>query len=247
MNFMVRTMRRNFGLLVGLAMLSIVFDASAARANVFEAAWEVVTDPIKLKSGSDNLYRSLIELENLEKNANYDIGERKKELDRIVRRSEEQAIADITKFEKTLYIDTSDLIRKVSCVATDALQNDLREAVAKALDALSTSNPGLHIGPFKILDLRAKQVQIDDPSQIYYASRDALLADLTKSVDEMVSAGKPMAAYTIVDTYQNIERLANVAICGYPNQPIKEAEFRMEANKMELKSIPWQELADLSH
>jgi hypothetical protein len=240
-------MKPNFGLVIGLLMLPILVGANAAHANVFQEAWGIATDPFKLKAGSENLYRTLIELDNLEKRANVDISDRLKQLDQIVSRNEAQAVADITAFEKTLYNDTSDLIRKISCVGTNLVQNDLREAVATAVNTLADSNPALYVGPFKIVDLQAKKVQIDDPSKIYYDTRDVLTADLTKSVETTVLAGKPMPVYVIVDTYQNIERLANKAICGYPNQPFKEAEFRMEANKMELLSIPWEELADLSH
>jgi hypothetical protein len=239
-------MRRTLWLTAVLS-LPFIFGSQGAKANVFQDAWGVVTDPFKLKASSENLYLTVMQLDNLEKRGNVDIRDRLNQLDEIVSRNEAQAVADVNKFEKTLYEDTSDLLRKISCVGTDLLQNDLRDAVANAVQTLADSDPSIYIGPWKIADLRGKKVQLDNPSTIYYATRDVLLDNLTKSVEATVSAGKPMPVYVIFDTYQNIERLANKATCGYPGQSLKEAEFTMEANRMELKSIPWRELADLSH
>jgi len=237
-----------------LALNSVVIPplVSPARADVLGDIGGILTDPLKLGKASQNILESVQRLQlmlnqigSLEATTNSDLADRilqvKDVVDEVIAAVDRnvanlsqiiaQAEMQIASLEQTIYLDAQSILDKVQCVAQNIATIQVQEAVANAVSALSDADPSIRFLGIKIIDLKARKVQITDPDQAYISIREGYLKRL--------SALRPTdSAYTIVSTYANIERLAEGASCAY-RDPTLAALFLKEEFNYQRLAEPW--------
>ena len=213
---------------VGLLLLS-----TGAHANVFDDIWNVVTDPLKLKRGTDTAYKIIIEARQLEKEAktdiadieskaNTDVHDRLTELRSIYIDAESKTVGDATDLEtktaedlaaleKKTADDANNLVWNAKCAVVSVLRKNLQESLSKSLEELSDARPTITLLGPPIVRYVSKQVDIDDPSNLYYAAKTTLLNNVAPGKLEDPSANA--SAYDVYNAYQNIELMAKETRC----------------------------------
>jgi hypothetical protein len=200
----------------------------------------VVTDPVGLsrssKELSDSLNRTMLQLQALEQNTNYDVAARLEQIRSIIREATSGAIAGaeaaMLTLEAKVDTDAVDLLYRAQCAAEVALMDQMHRAFVQFLNDLRQADPSINILGIKIVTDALNPITITDPDKAYISSRDAALAALDKNVKDDTNA------YDILSTYQNVERNAKFVRCYYIGQGL-ETRWVKEVNDLERLSAPW--------
>lgn len=226
--------------------LLISFCPIARSSNVFEDAWNVVADPLKLdhssKTLSDSLYRTLLQVDTLESRANYDASQRIAQIRSILADADQ----DINKAEKEMAAieakvnqDAINLIYRSECALVIATL-EFRQGMADILSDLRKSDPHVTVAGITIVDFKSNKFEINDPDKAYWDLKKKRLLLLENDVTDDSNA------YEILSTYQNLERAAKFARCSYLDQAL-DLMFVSETNGLELLSLPWTTTVRVTH
>jgi len=217
------------------------------RADFFKEAAGFVTDPIGLRRASselsDSLERTLVQLKDLEGVANADIKNRLEQIRSIMKEVHldvngtiQAALASMRAIEADVNQHAIDLIYRTQCATEVVLMSQFQRAFAETISNVIKANPGINFLGVRVIDLAINNVVIDDPDRAYWKLRElrfAALKDLKETSD----------AYTIVSTYQNLERYAWFTRCHYiQNNGGLASRFTEEINELERLSTPWFEV-----
>lgn len=236
----------------GILVINSVVAPPTAKADVIGDFSGILTDPLKLGKASENILQSVERMQlmlnkvgSLEATTNADLADRisqvKDIVDQVIAAVDRnvanlaniiaQAENKLASLEQTIYRDAQSLLDKAQCVTQNIATVQMQEAVANAVAALSDSDLGITFFGFKIIDLKARKVQITDPDQAYISVRNGYLRKLSRL--------RPTdSAYAIISTYVNIERLAENASCAYRDPTLAVLFLKEEFNYRRLTE-PW--------
>ena len=223
-------------------LITVALQLGSARANFFQDVWGVVTDPLGLRRSSatlsDAVERALIQLRELERDANSDVRERLEQIRSIVREALSgadgaiaKALAAMLELEARTNQDALRLIYRAQCSVSD-LQTQFRETLARMIVDLKNANPGVDIFGYRAISTGINGIVIENPDQAYRSTRDATLAALNKKLTDKSDA------YEILSTYQNLIRAAQFARCHYIGEGL-EARLFEQINEWRRLSEPW--------
>lgn len=224
-----------------------------AHANIFADVWRVVTDPLKLQSASkevsDGVYRTMLQAEQLETQANKDITERLKQVQDIVNDAlsglsllENKAVNDMNNLEQQINYDANQFLYNLSCEAETTLNDSLQRAWDNMINQLGNSRPGISIFGFRLFNIGPTvTVSILDPDKSYWTLKEKVLTGLRTNQKE------DSLAYNILSAYQNLERTAKLTVCYYKGQPEFRKKFIQEANNLEIMTLEWTSVVNVTN
>ena len=218
----------------------------AKAGNIFEDAYNVVTDPVGLRRSSatlsDSVERTLIQLKALEGVANSHVEQRLEQMRSILRDAiggANEVIAAATdrmlSLEAQVNTDAINLIYTAKCAVDITLKTTAEQALAALLNDLSKAKPSIRFLGVTFIDLRTKRLTIDNPNQAYVSAKKEAMDALDKEVTDS------SPAKDIMFTYSNLQAAARYALCYYTlnGGGAGRAVWLTEANEMERLLLPW--------
>lgn len=142
-----------------------------------------------------------------------------------------QATANMLELERRVNADALNLLYRAQCAAQETLTEG-RRAFALMVEDVRLANPGITFLGLRLTGVRAESVEILDPDQAYRSVRDARLAQLRRTVNDR------SAAYEIISTYANLQRMARLTLCHYLDQSVAGL-WITEINDLERRTVPW--------
>jgi hypothetical protein len=229
-----------------LICFTIVWQPKADAAGFVQEAWNVVTDPLKLRQSSqtlaDSLDRTLIQLQQLEGVANYDVKERLEQIRSILKDAvdgSDAVIANATRamleIEGRINEDALALIYSTKCVIDVTLKTTAEESLASLLNQVSEARPSIRFLGITIVDVTTKKLSITNPNDAYQSAKQQTLDALSKDLRDNSSASR------IFFAYQSLQAAAKYALCYYTlnNGPAGQKIWVGEVNDMERLLTPW--------
>jgi ElaB/YqjD/DUF883 family membrane-anchored ribosome-binding protein len=227
----------------------LALPSSLRAGNFFQDTWDVVTDPLKLRSSSsklaDSLDRTLIQLTQLAGQANAHVQERLEQVRSILKDAldgTEQSIAKATSamlmLEAKVNDDALNLIYTAKCAADITLKSTAEEGLASLLNQLSDARPRIRFLGITILDVQTKKLTIDNPNIAYVSAKEEALKALNGDLKDSSEARR------IFFTYQTLQASAKYALCYYTlnNGPAGQKPWVSEVNDMERMLTPWTDV-----
>lgn len=230
-------------------LIALNFVPSFAKADIFGDVWSVVTDPLKIRSGSKELSgtvdRAIASLEFLQEEFDSDVRDYIEELKELLRQADSgiearinQAKRAALEVEKQIFSDANKLIDKIECSAERFTMGTLPEALFTMLQQVEKSGIEIDLPLGASGKLTLEAVKALDRDQAYIFTRDAKL-------EEMDYFSADTSAYQIVSTYQNIAELAYKTHCHYDRSKGSEL-FLREFAEYSAKLRPWLSTVTLS-
>ena len=234
--------RAIWSILIAVTVLTASISPGISQ-NFFTEVGNVVTDPIKLRAASsdlsDSLERSLIQLNVLEAQVNYDAQERLEQIRTIAKEAiggTDTVIANATQkmlaLEAKINTDALDKIYRIECGVQKVLMDQLQRGFAQLIANVKKANAGISILGIKIINLDVNEIEINNPDQAYISTKEAILTALDAKVTE------DSKAYEILSAYQNLESAAKFVRCYYKDQAL-DRRWVEEVNELERLSLPW--------
>jgi hypothetical protein len=238
------------------AMLYVVVGSTAlvgssvpsVSGNVFQDVWGVITDPLKLRASSSELSasveRALLQLNQLEGRADYDIKARLEQIRSILREALDggeaalkNALDRMTALEKQINEDAFALIARAEC-AVENVNARLQVALSDIMKQLIKADPRIEIAGLKASEFIVNPVPIQDANEAYKDARTKAFTALDK--DHFTDQSE--AGY-IFWTYQNLKVLAKWTRCRYDGAGT--IFFTREMNELERLSLPWTTVVNM--
>lgn len=232
--------------ILGLAVIllgGVTATVDAAAATPFDKIWAIVNDPLGIQRGSTQLYdttmRSLLQLQELEGITNAHVEQRLEQIRSIVRDAVSRTNDSIAKAEAAMRSledqinrDAMELLYRAQCITEVALMDQARRAFAAYIGDLKEAEPSVTILGIRVIDLKLRQIEIEDPDKAYLTTKAVTLRKLEKAATD------DSRAYLILSAYQNLKRGARFTRCHYLDSALA-IQFTREMNELELRSIPW--------
>jgi len=208
-----------FMLAIGCLLLT-----NSCRANLLGEAYGIVTDPLKLAKGSQNILDSVIrvqglmkDLDSMEVRTNKDISDRLMQVkgitDQVIAAVDRNVAVAVTlvdqmnQLEKDIFARAEGLIEKARCLVANTM-DELDTELKRAALTLKTANPRITLLGIPIINLTTSEVKIDDPWQGYLSIANFHLAEIQKLTDTS-------PAREFLHHYGEIVRLGKRAQCAY--------------------------------
>jgi hypothetical protein len=233
-----------------LLLAAVIFDLLASyipsnSGNMFEDVWGIATDPLKLRAASTELSssveRTLIQLNALEGQANYDVQARLEQIRSIVKEANtdtNNAFDRMTVLEKEVDEQAFALIARAEC-ASENVNGRLQVAFSDLIKHLIEADPKIVVAGIKAVELVANPVVIEDPNKYYKGAKAAAFAALNNKI---IFTDKSEAS-EIFWTYQNLKEVAKWARCRY--EGVGTTPFTKEMNELERLSLPWTTVVNM--
>jgi hypothetical protein len=164
------------------ALCVLSFASHDAKANFFSDLAGIATDPLKLGKLVDGVERSLIQIEQLEKQGDAIAQQRLEQLKDIVafaiqggQTVVDQAAAKLANLEDQIDNDAKQLIYRAECAAVVALNDQFQHAIVEATQNIGKASPTITIFGIPIIKFRTSKVTIDNPDQAYKDTKKRLM------------------------------------------------------------------------
>lgn len=225
-----------------IALMTFVLLASMSSATAANL-WDVVTDPVGIVRGSStlaaSLERTLAQLTALEGRIDYDVQQRLEQIRSILNDTIENAEKAMLALERQINADAIRLLYRAKCFTEVALMDQFQRSFSQLIANIKKANPAISILGIRIINLDVGEIKIDFPDQAYISTKEALIGALREKKNNDFSA------YTILSTYQNLERAASFTRCHYIDQAL-DTRWVQEVNELERLSLPWIQVVEPS-
>jgi hypothetical protein len=220
-------------------LAATIFSSHASYAQSLGANIDLLGVSSAAKDLRETAERTMIQLQSLERVANYDVEQRLEQLRSIVKDALDGTQASIelasrraSDLEAKINKDAVDLLYRAQCTLETALMDQVQRSLAKIVADIRQAQPGVKIFGITFLSASVQDIKIDDPNAAYFSAKKLALDNLQTSINETSKA------YTIFATYQSLEKLANSTRCIYIDQSAATI-FTREINEWERLSVPW--------
>ena len=230
-----------------LALLS----ATQAKAGFLDEAWGVVTDPLKIGKGTENIIsaveRSMIHLERIQEklgeNANQvldrvdkTIGETRRDVFKMIDETghvaesvTNNAFAKMTALQTNTIKDVRELVK----CSTQVTLYEAQTALARSLNDLGERKPRIEFWGWTILSAKIDPQDIDNPMQAFRRVKALYQAKLDAVSDDAHPRD-------ITDVYGELQRISDLTRCHYKSDTGLFDELywtEIEYNRLER---PWR-------
>tara|TARA_Y100000815_G_C13316135_1_gene490493 strand:- start:893 stop:1612 length:720 start_codon:yes stop_codon:yes gene_type:complete len=205
-----------------LAASLLMLSLTPAKAGFLDDVWGVITDPLKLDRGSENLIhtveRAALHFDRIRGNIDENVEAHLNRISEIIKETQQSfnessadtfnridsTIEKINDLQKIIYRDTAQLVK----CTTEVSLLQLRSALAKSLNDLGKRNPRLKFFGITIVSAEIEYQDINNPLESFREIKRLIQFEL-QSVGETDHPSK------ITDAYAEIQRLSDLTRCHY--------------------------------
>ena len=234
------TVRRLF--LISTTALLLSGRSFPATASLFSDFQKVATDPVGIVRASDNLRETILavlaQLQPLISQVNGNAKDRLDQIHSIVlstigagSAAEAKAIADLHALEVDIMSDIDRIYYRTECLELKTSEN-LQRGLIDTIGSLAATHPTVKVFGWTLFSIEFRQVVLQQPNNVYFQTRDAIMADLAKNVSDS------SPARLITSTYANLQRFAKATRCFYLDQA-EEVTFLREESRLEVLQQSW--------
>ncbi|MCV9964539.1 hypothetical protein OIU34_21855 [Pararhizobium sp. BT-229] len=234
----------------------VLLSATPTNAGLLDEAWGVVTDPLKIGKGTDNIIaaveRAMIHIERIQEKLGKDanqimdrvdktIGDTRKDIFKMIDATggvaesvTNNAFAKLTVLQTSMIKDVRELVK----CSTEVTLFQAQTALSRSLNELGERKPRIEIFGWTVLTAKIDPQDIDNPMQAYRRIK-ALYQTKLNAVTEKAHPQE------ITDIYGELQRISDLTRCHYKSDTGLFDELywtEIEYNRLEK---PWRGKVEL--
>lgn len=241
---------------IAVSVLLIIIFAIPARASLFSEAWGILTDPLKIGEGTENIMqtaeRTMIHLERIQKQLGQDtdrvlgrvdniIGDTRRDLFKVVNLAGEEArsvtnnaFLRVSELQKEVLLDANQFVKCSTATTLYQIQSSL----AGSLNQLGQRKPRIVFFGWVILSAEFDPVDIENPMESFRAIKLIYQRNLNLVKPEDHPS-------KIFDIYGEMQRLSDLTRCHYKNDTLLFEELYWTEIEFNRRERPWRDQVKL--
>lgn len=208
--------------IVAMVAIFALFPQSLTARSFFQEIGNFVFDPLKLRSSSENVYRSVnaatAALSDLQSRTNTDVQSWFESISVIIEDANSGVSERISQAEKAalnletkLVDDLSKLMRDAECLSERFSNEVVQRALINAINTVAEAGITVDL-PISQITLNIEKLKDFENDQLYRAYKKAKLEELEMALS---SSPEEVSADMIISAYQNISERAYSVHCHY--------------------------------